>query len=472
MYFNCRSVLPKHDELVALCLSNKPDIVCLVETWLSADVLVNEVAIPHYSLIRLDRNRHGGGVAIYVHSSILFDVLLVGPAGLELIVVSLIRNNCKLCLCVFYRPPSSSCSEILDSLCEALFIVDISHFSNFLLLGDFNVDFNNPSCHLYSHVSNLMNTFSLSQVVDTPTDCSHNGHPSLIDLVFVLNINRLLECTVIPPLSNSDHLGLSVTLQHCHMIPQIAVRRKVWRYKHANFERANDMICDLDLDEILVRDDIKASWSNLKHTFLNVMESCIPNAVIPTRHNLPWLNKEIVQLIRKRNLLFRRAHKSGNRDDQEKFKQLRYRVVSKLRSAKTKFFTNLHPHNTKDFWKLVKSVKPRSSTFPTIELGDIVATSDLEKASLLNDVFINSFNLSTPVLDVSDLPTTDPSECPESWFCTEDEVYEMLSTLDATKSSGHSEISAWMLKETALSMTPAVTQLFIISISLGELPDE
>ena len=193
------------------------------------------------SLIRLDRNRHGGGVAIYVHSSI---VLLVGPAGLELIVVSLTRNNFKLCLCVFYRPPSSSCSEIFDTLCEALFSVDI------LLLGDFNVDFNNPSCHLYSHVSNLMNTFSLSQVVDTPTHCSHNGHPSLIDLVFVSNINRLLECTVIPPLSNSDHLGLSVTLQHCHMIPQIAVRRKVWRYKHANFERANDMICDLDLDEI------------------------------------------------------------------------------------------------------------------------------------------------------------------------------------------------------------------------------
>ena len=82
-------ILPKHNELVALCLSNKPDIVCLVETWLSADVLDNEVAIPHYSLIRLDRNRHCGGVAIYVHSSILFDVLLVGPAGLELIVVSL-----------------------------------------------------------------------------------------------------------------------------------------------------------------------------------------------------------------------------------------------------------------------------------------------------------------------------------------------------------------------------------------------
>ena len=57
------------------------------------------------------------------------------------------------------------------------------------------------------------------------------------------------------------------------------------------------MIRDLDLDEILVRDDIQATWSNLKNAFLNTMESCIPKAVLPMRHNLPWLNKEIVQLI-------------------------------------------------------------------------------------------------------------------------------------------------------------------------------
>ena len=86
------------------------------------------------------------------------NVLSVGPAGLELVIVSLIRNNFKLCLCVFYRPPSS-CSDIFDSLCDALFSVDIPYFANFVLLGDFNVDFNIPSCHLYSQVSNLMNIF-------------------------------------------------------------------------------------------------------------------------------------------------------------------------------------------------------------------------------------------------------------------------------------------------------------------------
>ena len=53
-------LLPKLDELAATCATDNPDIVCLVETWLCSDVLDNEVLIPNYSTVRLDRNRHGG----------------------------------------------------------------------------------------------------------------------------------------------------------------------------------------------------------------------------------------------------------------------------------------------------------------------------------------------------------------------------------------------------------------------------
>ena len=76
------------------------------------------------SCMRLDRNRHGGG-----------------PAGLELITVSLSRINFKLCISVFYRPPSSS-AVIFDLLCDSLSqYVYQSHFSDFVIVGDFNIDF-------------------------------------------------------------------------------------------------------------------------------------------------------------------------------------------------------------------------------------------------------------------------------------------------------------------------------------------
>ena len=56
LYFNCRSLLPKIDEVTVLCITNMPDIVCLVETWLCMDILDTEMSIPNYSIVRLDRN--------------------------------------------------------------------------------------------------------------------------------------------------------------------------------------------------------------------------------------------------------------------------------------------------------------------------------------------------------------------------------------------------------------------------------
>ena len=104
--------------------------------------------------------------------------------------------------------------------------------------------------------------------------------------------------------------------------------------------------------------------------------------------------------------------------------------------------------------------------------GNIIAISGLDKANLLNITFTNYYNRSVPELSISDIPKVVPTDCPDDIFCSEDEVYELLCTLDTTKSSGDDDISARMLKETALSITPAVTQLFNISLKLGAIPDE
>ena len=40
-------------------------ILALSETWLDSSVVDGEVYIPGYTLLRFDRNRSGGGVAMY-----------------------------------------------------------------------------------------------------------------------------------------------------------------------------------------------------------------------------------------------------------------------------------------------------------------------------------------------------------------------------------------------------------------------
>ena len=43
-----------------------------------------------------------------------------------------------------------------------------------------------------------------------------------------------------------------------------------------------------------------------------IVAELIPNKVIPTRRNLSWLNKSIVCSVKKRNLLFKQAKKTGD----------------------------------------------------------------------------------------------------------------------------------------------------------------
>ncbi len=89
IYYNCRSLLPKFDELLAVCQSFSPDVVCLVETWLCKDIEDRELFIPNYNFVRQDRNRHGGGVAMYIHNSVKYSVLLTAPPCRSGVFISL-----------------------------------------------------------------------------------------------------------------------------------------------------------------------------------------------------------------------------------------------------------------------------------------------------------------------------------------------------------------------------------------------
>ena len=84
LYYNARSVLPKLDELKAVYCTCAPDIVCIVESWVCGDIGDNEISLPNYSFVRLDRSRHGGGILMYIkdHDGIPFSIVASGPAGL------------------------------------------------------------------------------------------------------------------------------------------------------------------------------------------------------------------------------------------------------------------------------------------------------------------------------------------------------------------------------------------------------
>ena len=62
-----------------------------------------------------------GGIVMYIHSSLSSQILSAGANELELLVVSVSSLNCssKVCISLFYRPPSSNV-DVFDPLCTVL----------------------------------------------------------------------------------------------------------------------------------------------------------------------------------------------------------------------------------------------------------------------------------------------------------------------------------------------------------------
>ena len=90
--------------------SHQFHVITLSETWLDETVSDTEVLLPGYTIIRNDRNRHGGGVAILINNSIRCtprpDLQL---NSVETIWIELFPNSKRsLLICCAYRPPTQS----------------------------------------------------------------------------------------------------------------------------------------------------------------------------------------------------------------------------------------------------------------------------------------------------------------------------------------------------------------------------
>lgn len=143
----------------------------------------------------------------------------------------------------------------------------------------------------------IIHTFSLKQMV---TDITHEGDsPSLIDSVLISDKIDSTDCTVIPPLSNADHNGISMTISKKQEIRvSKPCNRLVWCMEKANFEKACDLIDATDWGKILKNDNVNVSTVNWTSKFMEIMEECIPRRQVCKRNQAPWLTKAITQQIR------------------------------------------------------------------------------------------------------------------------------------------------------------------------------
>ena len=201
IHLNVRSILPKLSELKLIAMNTNAAVICLSETWLDSSVSDAEIHIDNYSVVRRDRDRHGGGVCCYIRNNIAFTTRLdLNVFNDEIIFIELLLPKTKpIIVGTLYRPPKQS--NFIDHLENIL--TNLRSDCETYLLGDFNICFKQKTSVLFKSYSNILRMFDLHQVITEATRITQSTS-SIIDHIITNSKDRLSQSGTIS-IGLSDH---------------------------------------------------------------------------------------------------------------------------------------------------------------------------------------------------------------------------------------------------------------------------
>ncbi|CAG2220486.1 unnamed protein product [Mytilus edulis] len=470
---NVCSLLPKLD-LINNELHDY-DIICISESHLDKSITDDQIKLNGFHKpikpIRLDRNRHGGGVTIYIKNSLHFIIRNdISVSNLELLWVE-VRNcsNEKFLVGVLYRPPNSN-SNIWDLFSES---VDKALDCNLpiFLCGDFNCDMMSNSSNSFKK---LLNRLNLENVVWESTNFTTQTG-TCIDLCVTNRKNLIKSVTVLTPICSS-HSPVSVEISF-KTFKQHSFKRQIRDFKRADYEGLKNQLNDTDWDDVVFNsNNINDVYMNFVRTFESTVNRYIPTKTITVRPNdKPFMNNLIRNKIRHRNRIHHKAKTSNNPDHWKKFREIRNEIISLVRKAKEdykcKLTSQLIDKNIPPgkWWRIAKSVsnftKNRDSP-PFLEHDGQIFIHPLDKSEILNNHFADIANIDIEP-EIPD--NNEPPPCHLNKFViTEKEILDQLKILNVNKPAGPDSISPRILKEVASFISKPLTKLFNMSLSVKQ----
>ena len=374
---------------------------------------------------------------------------------------------------VFYRPPNSK-TEVIYELNKSMSLISNNgkKLRNVILTGDFNlpnlnwVDGYNVSSEsselTQSFMSVIENNF-LYQHVCQPTRITEKTS-NILDLLFTSHPSLVSKVNIIPGIS--DHEAISFTI--CCMSKDELKNKHIYFYSKANFEQFRKDLAEVPLSD---KSNIEQYWQLLKYNVKKICDVNVPHGNLRKGSNVPWVNKELRKLMKKRNRIFKKAKKTSKVTQWDKYRQLRREVKKKIRSSYVHYLQNdicnSLKHNPKLFWNFIKSRKCDRGTIECLNVNGTIITEDQQKADAFNVQFNQVFR------DRANLPQSEfNSNVPtmEDIQCTEAEVLKLLKNIDASKAQGPDEIAPRLLKEGSEQLAPTLCKLFNLSLSSGILP--
>jgi len=79
-------------------------------------------------------------------------------------------------------------------------------------------------------------------------------------------------------------------------------RRRIWCYGEADFTRAQELLNSINWNSELQAQNVNNNVSNWQCLFLQIMEMAIPHKLSRQIQSLPWINKEVILSMKKKEI--------------------------------------------------------------------------------------------------------------------------------------------------------------------------
>ena len=383
----------------------KQTLILGIESWLRGvkpgkdpdknAIKSSEVFPPSFTIHRATGT--GGGVFTATREGLIADAQPDLTTDCKIVWTKVkARNKKDIYLCSYYMPHRNlnDINRLDESLKQ---VTNNKNGRHIILAGDSNcpdinwekmtVNKGAADREVQQALLDLTIKHGLSQVHDQPSRDNN-----LLDLVFTNNPSIVKSSTSVPGFS--DH---AMVLTDIDIIPQHVKQkpRKLYIFSKANWENIYD---DMDTLSRKINNSpstttVEDLWFTFKTGIEQSMDKNIPTKVCKTRKSLPWYNRNLKRMVRRKARLYKHAKRSNQWGS---FKAFQKTCKKEFKKAEISHIDNviqkgLTDNNSKPFWRYVKSRRQDSvGVSPLKKMGQLV-NDGKGKAQILVEQFQSVF---------------------------------------------------------------------------------